>query len=224
LLDVIEPVICEPLRTPVGRFGGSLSRCTASDLAEAVVAEILVRTGLEDPHVDDLILGHAYPNAEAPAIGRVVALNTGLQNVPGVQVDRRCGSGIQAVMFAAGQIASGAADLVIAGGTESMSQVEHYAMGLRTPIKQGAVPLLDRLDRARETAGGRHHPIPGGMIETAENLRRTYAITREAQDELALRSHQRAVAARGGLTRNWCPFLFLTEPASSNTTNTLGQS
>ena len=81
------------------------------------------------------------------------------------------------------------------GGAESMSNVEHYALGLRTGVRQGGIALMDRLDRARETAGGTAHPIGGGMIETAENLRREYGIGREAQDELALRSHQRAVAA-----------------------------
>jgi acetyl-CoA C-acetyltransferase len=99
------------------------------------------------------------------------------------------------VLYAAGQVATGAARLVVAGGAESMSQVEHYALGLRTGVKQGGVDLMDRLDRARETAGGKHHPVPGGMLETAENLRREYEISREEQDELALRSQQRAVAA-----------------------------
>ena len=76
-----------------------------------------------------------------------------------------------------------------------MSNVEHYALGLRTGIRGGGVELMDRLVRARETAGGRHHPVPGGMLETAENLREQYAVTREDQDQLALRSQQRAAAA-----------------------------
>jgi acetyl-CoA C-acetyltransferase len=92
-------------------------------------------------------------------------------------------------------VATGAARVVVAGGTESMSQVEHYALGLRTGVR-GNVELNDRLIRARETAGGKYHPVPGGMLETAENLRRQYGISREEQDELALRSHQRAVAAQ----------------------------
>ncbi|BDZ60057.1 hypothetical protein GCM10025872_37140 [Barrientosiimonas endolithica] len=77
-----------------------------------------------------------------------------------------------------------------------MSQVEHYALGLRSGVKQGGVDLMDRLDRARETAGGKDHPVPGGMIETAENLRRDYGISREAQDQLAVQSQQRAGAAQ----------------------------
>lgn len=110
-------------------------------------------------------------------------------------MDRRCGSGLQAVLYAAGQVATGAARVVAAGGAESMSNVEHYALGLRTGVRQGGVNLMDRLDRARETAGGTGHPSPGGMIETAENLRREYNISRAEQDELSVRSHHRAIAA-----------------------------
>lgn len=188
-------VICEPLRTPVGRFGGALAGLSAANLAETVVAEVLHRTGLEEHQIDDIVLGQAYANGETPAIGRIVALNAGLDRVPGIQIDRRCGSGLQAVLYAAGQIATNAANLVVAGGTESMSQVEHYATGLRVARKQGGIELLDRLDRARETAGGRNHSIPGGMLETAENLRRAYSISREDQDAFALQSHQRATSA-----------------------------
>ncbi|MFC6155126.1 acetyl-CoA C-acetyltransferase [Kribbella jiaozuonensis] len=191
-----DVVICEPIRTPVGRFGGALSTLSAADLATAALAELVRRTGLGEGDVDDVILGQCYPNGEAPAIGRIAALDAGLGvSVPGVQIDRRCGSGLQAVLYAAGMVATGAARVVVAGGTESMSQVEHYALGLRTGVR-GNVELNDRLIRARETAGGKYHPVPGGMVETAENVRRTYGITRSEQDEFALQSHQRAVAAQ----------------------------
>ncbi|WP_329474341.1 acetyl-CoA C-acetyltransferase [Kribbella sp. NBC_01484] len=191
-----DVVICEPIRTPVGRFGGALSALSAADLATAALTELVRRTGLREGDVDDVVLGQCYPNGEAPAIGRIAALDSGLGiSVPGRQVDRRCGSGLQAVLDAAGMVATGAARLVVAGGTESMSQVEHYALGLRTGVR-GGVELMDRLVRARETAGGKHHPVPGGMVETAENVRRRYGISRAEQDEFALRSHQRAVAAQ----------------------------
>jgi acetyl-CoA C-acetyltransferase len=191
-----DVVICEPLRTPVGRFGGALSALTAAELAATVVTELVRRTGLGEGDVDDVVLGQANPNGEAPAIGRIAALDAGLgTGVPGVQIDRRCGSGLQAVLYAAGQIATGGARLVVAGGVESMSQVEHYALGLRTGVRAGSVELVDRLDQARVTAGGRDHPVPGGMLETAENLRREYWIPRVEQDELAVESHRRAVAA-----------------------------
>ena len=115
--------------------------------------------------------------------------------VPGLQLDRRCGSGLQAVLDAAMRVQTGVADVVLAGGVESMSQVEHYALGLRWGVR-GSTQLADRLDRGRVTAGGRHHPVEGGMLETAENLRREHGISREEQDAYALESHRRAVAAQ----------------------------
>jgi len=191
-----DVVICEPIRTPVGRFGGALSSLSAVDLAALTLRELVRRTGLQEGDVDDVVLGQCYPNGESPAIGRIAALDAGLgTGVPGVQVDRRCGSALQAVLYAAGMVATGAAKVVVAGGAESMSQVEHYALGLRDGVRGGSVELMDRLVRARETAGGRDHPVPGGMLETAENLRRECAITREEQDELAVRSQRRAGAA-----------------------------
>jgi acetyl-CoA C-acetyltransferase len=191
-----EVVICASIRTPVGRFGGALASVGAATLAAGLLTELLSRTGLREGDIDDVILGQCYPNGEAPAIGRIAALDAGLStSVPGAQVDRRCGSGLQAVLYGAGMVATGAARCVVAGGAESMSQVEHYALGLRTGVRSGGVELMDRLARARETAGGRFHAVPGGMLETAENLRREYGITRAEQDELALRSQQRAGAA-----------------------------
>ncbi|HLG66844.1 MAG TPA: acetyl-CoA C-acetyltransferase [Acidimicrobiales bacterium] len=196
-----EAVICEPLRTPVGRFGGVLRDVPAAELASTVVRALLARTGVPPEAVDDVLLGQCYPNGEAPAIGRVAALDAGLPvTVAGCQVDRRCGSGLQSVISAAMQVATGASDVVVAGGAESMSQVEHYTTGIRWGTRSGHVGLLDRLAVARLTAGGVHHPVPGGMIETAENLRREYGISRHEQDELALLSHRRAVEAqRGGI-------------------------
>ena len=191
-----DVVICNPLRTPVGRMGGALAALTAAELATAALRELVIRTGLGEGDVDDVILGNGYASGEAPAIGRIAALDAGLgTGVPGLQIDRRCGSGLQAVLYAAGQVATGAARVVVAGGAESMSNVEHYALGLRTGVRQGGIALMDRLDRARETAGGASHPIDGGMIETAENLRRQYGLSREEQDKLSVRSHHRAIAA-----------------------------
>ncbi|MFD4638227.1 acetyl-CoA C-acetyltransferase [Lentzea sp. NPDC058436] len=191
-----DVVICSPLRTPVGRFGGALASLSAADLATTVLKELVRRTGLTEGDVDDVVLGQSYANGESPAIGRIAALDAGLgTRVPGIQIDRRCGSGLQAVLYAAGQVATGAAKVVVAGGAESMSQVEHYALNLRTGVRSGGIQLVDRLDRARETAGGRFHPVPGGMLETAENLRREYGISRAEQDALAVRSQQRWGAA-----------------------------
>jgi len=191
-----EAVICEPLRTPVGRFGGMFRDVPAAALASTVIRELVERTRLPPEQIEDVLLGQCYPNGEAPALGRVAALDAGLPvEVPGVQIDRRCGSGLQAVIEASMQVQTGAADLLLAGGAESMSQVELYSSRLRWGARTGGAMLDDRLVRSRVTAGGVNHPVPGGMLETAENLRREYGIDREVQDEVALRSHQRAVDA-----------------------------
>ncbi|WP_046317124.1 acetyl-CoA C-acetyltransferase [Mycobacterium sp. UM_Kg1] len=192
-----EVVICEPVRTPIGRYGGMFKALTAVDLGVAALTGLLERTGLPADAVDDVVLGHCYPNSEAPAIGRVVALDAGLPvTVPGMQVDRRCGSGLQAVIQAGLQVGSGVHEVVIAGGAESMSNVAFYSTDMRWGGARHGVAVHDGLARGRTTAGGRHHPVPGGMLETAENLRRQYQISRAEQDELAVTSHQRAVAAQ----------------------------
>lgn len=192
-----EAVICEPVRTPIGRYGGMFKACSAVDLGVTALKGLLERTGLAPDAVQDVILGHCYPNSDAPAIGRVVALDSGLPvTVPGMQVDRRCGSGLQAVIQACLQVGAGDDDLVVAGGCESMSNVAFYSTDMRWGGARNGVQVHDGLARGRTTAGGRNYPVPGGMLETAENLRRQYGISRQEQDELAVRSHQRAVAAQ----------------------------
>lgn len=193
-----EVVICEPLRTPIGRFGGVFKTVPPADLASTVIRTIMERTGIDPALVDDVILGQSYPTAEAPSIARVAALDAGLPvTVGGVQVDRRCGSGLQAILDAAMQVQTGISDLAIAGGVESMSQAPFYTVDSRWGIKGTAgIQLRDALTRGRETAGGQHHPVPGGMLETAENLRREYSISREEQDALAVRSQERAATAQ----------------------------
>ncbi|SON61423.1 Acetyl-CoA acetyltransferase [Mycobacterium simulans] len=201
-------VICEPVRTPIGRYGGMFKSQNAVDLGVAALKGLLERTGIAPDAVQDVILGHCYPSSEAPAIGRVVALDAGLPvTVPGMQVDRRCGSGLQAVIQACLQVSSGDNDLVIAGGCESMSNVVFYSTDMRWGGGRSGVRVHDGLTRGRTTAGGRHYPVPGGMLETAENLRRQYGISRREQDELAVTSHQRAVAAQqaGILTQEIVP-------------------
>jgi acetyl-CoA C-acetyltransferase len=194
---VRDAVICEPLRTPVGGFGGSLRDVPVQDLASTVVRALIERTGLPPESVDDVLLGNCYPTMEAPAIGRVAALDAGLPvTASGLQIDRRCGSGLQAVLYAAMSVQTGAAELVLAGGAESMSNAPFYSTAMRWGVKAGPGLLLqDGLARGRVTAGGVNHPVPGGMIETAENLRAEYKISREEQDEFAVRSHQKAAAA-----------------------------
>jgi acetyl-CoA C-acetyltransferase len=195
---VRDAVICEPVRTPVGGFGGTLRDVPAHDLAATVIRAVLDRTGLPGEAVDDVLLGHSYPTMEAPAIGRVAALDAGLPvTVTGLQIDRRCGSGLQAVLIAAMQVQTGVSDVILAGGAESMSSAPFYSTAMRWGARSGPGVLLhDALARGRVTAGGENFPVPGGMVETAENLRREYRIPREEQDELAVRSHQRAAAAQ----------------------------
>ena len=193
-----DAVICEPLRTPVGGFGGALRDVPAHELAATVVRALVARTGLPGDAVDDLVLGHCYPTMEAPAIGRVVALDAGLPvSVTGLQLDRRCGSGLQAVVYAAMLVRAGVSELLLAGGAESMSGAPFYSTAMRWGARSGPGVLLhDALARGRVTAGGRNFPVPGGMVETAENLRREYRIGREEQDEWAVRSHRRAAVAQ----------------------------
>ena len=195
--DARDVVIASTLRTPVGRYGGMFKDLSATTLAATVIKALIERTGVDPERIDDVILGQCYPSGEAPAIGRVAALDAGLPvEVPGLQLDRRCGSGLQAVINATMQVQTGASDIVLAGGAESMSQVEFYSPTVRWGPGGEQIQFHDRLARARVTAGGQYHPVPGGMLETAENLRREYSIPREEQDEFALRSHQRAVAAQ----------------------------
>jgi acetyl-CoA C-acetyltransferase len=195
--ELRDAVICEPLRTPIGRYGGVLRDVPAAQLAATVIRGVIDRTGLDAQEVDDVIFGQCYANGEAPALGRVAALDAGLPiETPGLQLDRRCGSSLQAVAVAVMQVQTGVSDVVLAGGAESMSQVELYSVDARWGARGDGLFLHDRLARARVTAGGAEHPVPGGMLETAENLRAEYGISRERQDELALESHRRAVAAQ----------------------------
>jgi acetyl-CoA C-acetyltransferase len=192
-----DVVICEPVRTPIGRYGGMFKDLTPVDLGVTALQGLLSRTGLDPDRVDDVILGHCYPNPEAPAIGRVVGLDAGLPvAVGGQQVDRRCGSGLQAVVNAVLQVGSGGSNVVVAGGAESMSNVAFYSTDMRWGGARHGVRIHDGLTRGRQTPGGRRYPVPGGMLETAENLRRDYFIPREEQDRLAVSSHERAVAAQ----------------------------
>lgn len=192
-----DAVICLPLRTAVGSYGGMFKTLQAHQLGTAVIEGLLARSQLPKDAVDDVLFAQCYPSMEAPALGRVVALNAGLSiDTGGLQLDRRCGSGLQAVIYASMQVATGASDVVIAGGAESMSNAPFYSTESRWGIRGPAITFNDSLARGRVTAGGVNFPVPGGMIETAENLRAEYAISREQQDELAYHSHQRAVAAQ----------------------------
>ncbi len=190
--------IVSPVRTAVGNFGGALKDIPAEELACTVIKETLERSKLDPAKVDDVILGHGYPSGENPAIGRLALLKAGLPiEVPGYQLDRRCGSGLQAILNACMMVQTENADVVIAGGVESMSNAEFYVNESRWGARFGSITLHDRLARSRETISPEDRfGVISGMVETAENLAKQYEISREEQDEYALRSHQRAVAAQ----------------------------
>jgi acetyl-CoA C-acetyltransferase len=189
--------IVSPLRTPIGAFGGALKDVSVEELGATVARAIVQRTGIDPARINDVVFAQSYMNGETPCTGRWVALQAGLPiEVAGMQLDRRCGGGLQAVATAAMMVQTGSADVVLAGGVESMSNVEYYTTSMRWGSRTGSVKLHDRLDRGRE----RSQPEErfgriSGMIETAENLARDYAISREASDVFALRSQRRAAAA-----------------------------
>ena len=189
--------IVTPVRTPVGTFGGSLRPVPVEELAATTVRAVIERSGIDPARIDDVVMAQSYANSEVPCVGRWAALQAGLPvSVPGMQLDRRCGGGLQAIVTASMMVQSGAADVVIAGGVESMSNIEYYSTDMRWGARSGNVRFFDRLDRGRE----RSQPVErfgkiSGMIETAENLARDYGISRDEADAFAVRSHQRAAAA-----------------------------
>lgn len=189
--------IVSPLRTPVGRFLGTLSPLDAGQLGAIILKALIERSGIDPARVDDVVFSQGYGNAEAPAIGHWSWLAAGLPiEVPGFQLDRRCGSGVQAVATAAMMIETGMADVVVAGGCESMSNVEHYTTDLRQGVRMGEMTLHDRLSRGRLMSQPiERFGVITGMIETAENLAKDYAITREQADAYAVRSHRNAARA-----------------------------
>jgi acetyl-CoA C-acetyltransferase len=189
--------IVSPVRTPVGTFGGSLRGVSVEELGALVANETLRRSGLDPARVDDVVFAQSYANSETPCVGRWIALQAGLPvEVPGMQLDRRCGGGLQALATAAMMVQTGAADVVLAGGVESMSNIEYYSTDMRWGARSGSVQFHDRLARGRERSQPEaRFGYISGMIETAENLATDYGISREAADEFAVRSHRRAAAA-----------------------------
>ncbi|QEY72247.1 acetyl-CoA C-acetyltransferase [Pseudomonas denitrificans (nom. rej.)] len=190
--------ILSPVRTPIGKFGGALASVPAADLAARILQEVLRRSGVPAGQVDEVIVAQSYQSSEAPCMGRYAAALAGLPDeVAGYSVDRRCGSGLQAVIDAAMQVQTGAADCLLVAGVESMSNIEYYSTSMRWGARLGDVKLHDRLDRGRVNSqpASRYGDCPGGAVETAENLVRDYGISREACDHWAVGSHLKAAAA-----------------------------
>ncbi|WP_164156532.1 acetyl-CoA C-acetyltransferase [Sandarakinorhabdus rubra] len=189
--------IVSPIRTGVGRFGGALAGFPAGELGAIILKELMARTKIDPERVDDVVFAHGYPNGEAPCVARWSWLAAGFpESVPGVSLDRRCGSGLQAVIDAAMRISTGAADIVVAGGVESMSQVEYYSIDHRNGARMGSTTFHDRLVRGRVMSQPiARYGVISGMIETANNLAKDYGISREECDAYAAQSHQRAAKA-----------------------------
>ena len=189
--------IVSPLRTPVGAFGGSLRDVPVETLGATVTKAVLERTGIDPKLIEDAVFAQSYANSETPCVGRWIALEAGLPvEVPGIQTDRRCGGGLQAIATAAMMVETGVCDVVLAGGVESMSRIEYYTTDMRWGRRSGTTQFYDRLDRGRERSQPEHRfGYISGMIETAENLATDYDISREAADAYAAESQRRAAAA-----------------------------
>ena len=180
------------VRTPIGRFGGTLASWTAADLGVAAAKAGFERAGLRPDQIQQSIWGCARQAGGGPNVARQITYRAGVpETVPAFTVNQACGSGLQAIMLAAQQIMLGRADIVLAGGTESMSRVPYFAEGARWGMRMGNTELVDGMYR-----DGFNDPLSGLVMgETAENLARQYEISRDEQDEYALRSQQRAQTA-----------------------------
>lgn len=192
-----DAFIVSPLRTPIGKFGGGLMSLTANDLMGHIVQAILKSTDIPPETLGDVIVSQSYASSEAPCLGRFGALAAGLPiEVPGYTLDRRCGSGLQAVVNAAMQIQTGQSDAILVAGVESMSNVEFYTTDMRWGSRMGSVRLHDRLERGRvQSQPAERFGQISGMPETADTLAKEYEISRHDTDAFAVQSHQRAQAA-----------------------------
>ena len=180
------------VRTPIGKFGGTLASWTAADLGVAVANESLRRAGVTPDQVNESIWGCARQAGGGPNVARQITYRAGVpETVPAFTVNQACGSGLKAIILAAQEIMLGRANIVLAGGTESMSRVPYFAEGARWGMRMGNSPLVDGMYR-----DGFNDPLSGLVMgETAENLASRYEISRDEQDEYALRSQQRAGSA-----------------------------
>ncbi len=180
------------VRTPIGKFGGTLASWTAADLGVAVARESLRRAGVAADQITDSIWGCARQAGGGPNVARQIIFRAGIpQTVPAATINQACGSGLKAIILAAQEIMLGRSDAILAGGTESMSRVPYFAEGARWGARMGNMQLVDGMYR-----DGFADPLSGLLMgQTGENLARQYEITREEQDEFALRSQQKAQTA-----------------------------
>jgi acetyl-CoA C-acetyltransferase len=180
------------VRTPIGKFGGTLASLTAADLGVAVAKESLRRAGVAPDQIADSIWGCARQAGGGPNVARQITWRAGVpETISAATINQACGSGLKAIILAAQEIMLGRADAVLAGGTESMSRVPYFAEGARWGMRMGNAQLVDGMYR-----DGFSDPLSGLLMgQTAEKLARQYEISRNEQDEFALASQQRAQAA-----------------------------
>lgn len=196
-----EVVIVDGVRTAIGRMGGTLKDVEVDYLAAKVIREILERTRLSDQMIDEVILGQAKQSSDSANLARLAALRAGMPvEIPGYTVHRQCGSGLQAIHNAAQQIQCGLADIIIAGGAESMSTAPYYLRGVRYGLGAGNGEIVDPNTESQPRAQPVEQYGHLTMGLTAENLAERYNISREEQDQFALESQQKAAKAiRDGL-------------------------
>ena len=193
MTDETTPVILSAVRTPIGKYLGGLSGLTATQLGAIVVEEAVSRAKVDPAQVEEVILGQVIQGGSGQAPARQAMIHAGLPGTTAaVTINKVCGSGLKAVMLASQAIRAGDTECVVAGGMESMSTAPHYLFGLRAGIKAGNQTLIDGMqhDGLWDSFGDNH------MGEYAEYSAEKCGVTRQEQDQYALRSHQKAVAAQ----------------------------
>ena len=187
-----EIFLVAPLRTPIGKFGGGLSSLTAAQLGTESARATIARSGIDPEAIDEVIFGNARQAGVGPNVARQIAIKSGLRHeVPAYTVNQACGSGLRAIMNAADQIRLGHASIVLAGGTESMSNTPYLLMRARWGMRMGDGEIVDGMYR-----DGFMCPLADEMMgATAENLAEQYRISRREQDEYAVETQQRAKMA-----------------------------
>ncbi|CAJ0780651.1 Acetyl-CoA acetyltransferase [Ralstonia condita] len=188
-----DVVIVSAVRTAVGKFGGSLAKVAAPDLGAAVIREALSRAKVAPDQVSEVIMGQVLTAGSGQNPARQAVIKAGLPNmVPGMTINKVCGSGLKAVMLAANAIMAGDAEIVVAGGQENMSAAPHVLPGSRDGFRMGDAKLIDSMivDGLWDVYNQYHMGI------TAENVAKEYGITREAQDAFAVASQNKAEAAQ----------------------------
>ena len=187
-----EVVIVGAARTPIGKFQGALSTVSAPQLGATAIRAAVKRAGVDPATVDEVLMGNVVSSGEGQAPARQASIGAGLPvTVGATTVNKICGSGLKTVMMAAQAIRSGDGDVFVAGGMESMNQIPYYLLKGRFGYRMGNADLVDgMIHDGLWCAFEKHH-----MGNSAEWIAREYEVTREAQDEFALESHRRAIAA-----------------------------